>query len=534
MGTADKVAEALSSSQSIPAPEYSIVQDFSAVLALYDIAQRLGIREIIERHTGKREQGLPVSDSILLAAINRAVMPKSKNTFFSWFERTVLSTCFPNANKTNLSSQGFWNNMSQLNQDMIRSIEDDITKIVVDRYKVSTECMLFDNTNFFTYIDTDNQATLAQRGHSKEKRSDLKIVGLSLMVFPDHNIPLLHETYPGNRNDAKRFSEIIDKLKRRYLKIYSGDCNVTLVFDRGNNSEDNIDDILNADVLPFHFVGGLKLNQCGKLLTIPKEEFTPLLGDSFKKTIAYRTTMKVYGRDFVVVMTYNPELYKSQLRGVANNIEKCTTQLSELQKSLKRWVSGEVKKGRKPSESGVTKRISAILSAEHMKDVFEYAITQDKGFVTLSFSLKQESLEKLKCEVLGRSFLFTDHTDWSNEQIVSAYRSQYHVEEAFKRMKDTKYLSFRPIYHFTDSKIRVHAFYCVLAYLLTCLLNRELEGMGYKMSINSMLDCFQAVQRVTTVFLDKTTKKEQAVSSYSNPRDTARVYIERYNLSRYL
>ena len=37
LGTADKVAEALSSSQSIPAPEYSIVQDFGAVLALYDI-----------------------------------------------------------------------------------------------------------------------------------------------------------------------------------------------------------------------------------------------------------------------------------------------------------------------------------------------------------------------------------------------------------------------------------------------------------------------------------------------------------------
>ncbi|MCL5780465.1 MAG: hypothetical protein M1119_06030, partial [Firmicutes bacterium] len=39
---------------------------------------------------------------------------------------------------------------------------------------------------------------LPQRGHSKEKRSDLKIVGLAMMVTPDFNVPLFHEVYPGN------------------------------------------------------------------------------------------------------------------------------------------------------------------------------------------------------------------------------------------------------------------------------------------------------------------------------------------------
>ncbi|MDR0795956.1 MAG: hypothetical protein LBE79_07910, partial [Tannerella sp.] len=102
-------------------------------------------------------------------------------------------------------------------------------------YSIDCECLLFDNTNFFTYLDTANSSKLAKRGHCKQKRSDLKIVGLSLMVSPDHNIPLFHEVYPGNVNDAQQFSDIIGKLKNRYRHLGKGECAVTLVFDKGNN-----------------------------------------------------------------------------------------------------------------------------------------------------------------------------------------------------------------------------------------------------------------------------------------------------------
>jgi len=529
LGTAEKVAKLATQSSQLPHAEFSTVLDLGAVLALFDIAERLGIRRIIERHVHKRDQGLPVSDTILLAAINRAVMPKSKNSFYDWYKKTVLHNCFKDADKENLSSQGFWNNMDQLDQEKIRAIEDDITKAVVGKYKIATECLLFDNTNFFTYIDTDNPATLAQRGHSKEKRSDLKIVGLSLMVSPDNNIPLFHETYPGNTNDSKRFHEIITKLKRRYKNLGIGDCSPTLVFDRGNNSQDNIEDVLKGAPLPFHFVGGLKINQCQELLCIPSTDFKALQGDSFKSTTAYRTTKYVFGGEYTVVMTYNPELYKSQLRGVNNNINKCRTRLQELQASLQKWVDGEVKKGRRPGIKGVNNNVSTILSADYMKDLFEYEIKQAAGFVTLSFNFKDVCFENLKSTILGKSFLFTDHSEWTNEQIVGAYRSQYHVEESFKRMKDQEYLTFRPIYHFTDSKIRVHAFYCVLSLLLSNLLNRELENMGHKVSVHQMLESFQAVQQVITIFSD-----DSRIISYSGLQGIPKVYIDKFNLLHYV
>jgi transposase len=290
LGSAEKIAQAVKQETRIPQAEFSTVLDLGAVLALFDISERLNIRGIVEHHVFKREQGLDVSDSILLAAINRAVMPTSKNSFYEWFQKTVLHSCFREA-----TSQGFWNNMAQLDQKSIRVIEDDITKVVVKKYKITTECLLFDNTIFFTYINTDNPATLAKRGHSKEKRSDLKIIGLSLMVSPDNNVPLFHETYPGNTNDAKRFSEVIEQLKQRYKNLGIGDCIATLVFDRGNNSEDNIEDILSGTPLKFHFVGGLKLSQCLELLNIPISKFTKLDSAEFKQTAAYRVEKFVFG-----------------------------------------------------------------------------------------------------------------------------------------------------------------------------------------------------------------------------------------------
>ena len=44
------------------------------------------------------------------------------------------------------------------------------------------------------------------------------------------------------------------------------------------------------------------------------------------------------------------------------------------------------------------------------------------------------------------------------------------------------------MFHWTGSKIQVHAFYCVPALLLTSLRQRELARKGESLSINRMLE----------------------------------------------
>lgn len=535
LGTADRIGKAVEYMNNGGSdPILTTVFDFGAVTALFDIAERIELRSIINKHAGKRAQGLSVGDYILIAAINRAVEPTSKNTLYNWYNRSVLYKMFPNANETNLSSQGFWNNMGLLDGDKIRAIETDLARVVVDAYHLNTDTMLFDNTNFFTYIGTANQANIPKRGNSKEKRRDLKIVGLSMMVSPDHNIPLFHEPYAGNTNDARRFGQVIDRLKARYLSLGKGDCDVTFVFDKGNNNEENISALLSEDPIPVHFVGSLRLNQCPELLLVPKNSFKPLAGTQFKSASALRAKKEVYGREFTVVVTSNPELYKAQLRGIELNISKCERELSALSSKLRLRREGVVSKGKKPTAESVKKNIKAILSAEHMGNIFDVNIIGEHGGIPeLTFALNTDLLKELQEKKLGKTVLFTDRHEWSNEQIVGAYRAQYHVEEAFKQMKNTAYLSFKPMHHWTDEKIKVHAFYCVLALILASLLNKEVEALGYKMSINKMLDRFSDAQQVISVYPTVGNKKV-AKASFSRLDGFVKKYVEEYGLERHI
>ena len=119
----------------------------------------------------------------------------------------------------------------------------------------------------------------------------------------------------------------------------------------------------------------------------------------------------------------------------------------------------------------------------------------------LRYQFRQSAYDKLSSTLLGKTILFTDHgPDWSDEQIVLAYRAQHHVEADFRRLKDPHYLSFRPTFHWTDQKLRVHAFYCVLALMILNLLRRQLAQSGVKLSTVAMMKRLTDIQQVTLLY----------------------------------
>jgi transposase len=253
------------------------------------------------------------------------------------------------------------------------------------------------------------------------------------MVSPFHNIPLFHEIYPGNTNDAKQFSSIVDSLKDRYLKLNSENCDVTLVFDKGNNSQENIENLALEEPGRFHFVGGLRLNQYPELTSIPKGKYDLLEGEKFGKTKAYRSTKEVYGKNFTVIITDNPSLYDAQLRGINKNIKKCQDELKELETKINLRNKGEVTKGRDYTLVSVEKLVKSILSSNHMKKIFDYEVTENKNkLLEFTWSYNKLKFEKLKKQTLGKTILFTDRHEWTTERIVGAYRAQYHIEENFR------------------------------------------------------------------------------------------------------
>jgi transposase len=527
LGTAKKLLESVVSTEKPIGYRvlYSDVAEFGAVMLIYDIAKRLGITEIIDSFLPKRKQGASVGTYILTASINRATAPSSKSGLSEWYANTCLPFVIGHKPAA-FTPQNFWNNTC-ISAENVDCIEEAILHRIVNTYNIDTTHIIYDATNFFTYIDTLQDCKLPKRGHDKAKRNDLRTVGLSLMVSPDFAIPLLHETYPGNRPDSIEFPIMIEKLRARYETITKRATDVTIVFDRGNNSENNIN-LLESGEYKLHYVGGLKKNQAQDMFAIDRREYKPLISKGLEGQSAYRREMKVYGRNLTVVIVYNPNLEEGQMQGILLNRERTAAKLFDLQKKLVRRANGEITKGKKPTIKSVTRAVEKILIMEYMRDIFHYKVTEKDGNIHLAYESSEEQLERVRSEHLGKTVLFTNRKDFSNEQIVTAYRSAWHVEAAFRQMKNTKHLTVRPIFHWTDEKIRVHIFSCVQAYRLCSLLIKELSDKGVPTCINRLIDEMAGIKRIFTFFGDM--NNPEKVESFTQGSELAEQIVQLYNL----
>ena len=525
LGKAEAIATAMGAPSQPAPPKQVALGAFAGPAALYDLIQQLELIATIDRHAGKRLQGVSVGTYIALAALNRCLAPTSKARFAEWYQATVLRRLLPIAPRQ-LTSQRFWDHMSYLDADQIGAIETDLTRTLIDRFALDLSCLLYDTTNFYTFIDSFNDApSLAQRGKSKEKRTDLRIVGLALLVTQDFHIPLFHQVYPGNTHDAPTFASVTETLVARYRLFTQHVEGITLVYDKGNNSADN-QAVL--DQSPYHFVGSLSPAQHPDLLRTPRARFEALEGEDLEGVLAWRTRKHVLGAERTLVVTYNPDLFLTQSATILREIRKRTRKLKELQLHL----AHPSPKGKPPTAASITTQVQAILTGRHMKELIRTEVTTQAGRPRLSYGMDQTAWSRLQRTLLGKNILFTDQADWSDEAIVRAYRGQYHIEEAFKRMKNPHFVSWRPLHHWTDQKIRVHAFYCVLALLLSSLLRRTLAHKGIELSIVKIFETLEGIKEVALIYRDARSKTRPVIT-YSGLSPLQKRLVDALDLTRF-
>lgn len=499
LGRAEDLIAAVTHSVIPPQPREAIVSEFGGSAALFNLACRLRLVEFIDRHVPKnRGRGPSVGTYLLVATLNRCLAPRSKVQIADWFDRTILRRLIP-VQTTQLTSQRFWDNMDRIAPDAIVAIERALTAHLVHAFCLDLRQVLFDATNFFTFLDTFNErCPLAQRGKSKEGRASLRIVGLALLVTADFHVPLCHHTYPGNQPDSPTFASLTEELVKRHQLVAQGVERVTLVFDKGNNSKENLAAV---DASPYHFIGSLVPTQHPELLQIPAPCFHSLAADGLPLVTAYRTQKEVFGQQRTLVVTHNEALFVAQSRTLLREIAKRQKQLAELATQLHRWRTGSVRGGKPPTVAGTQKKVDGWLAARHMKDLFAVTVAADaKTLPTLTYCFQKTAWEQLQQTLLGKTILFTDNEEWSDAEIVRGYRAQHHVETAFRHLKDPRYLSLRPQRHWTDQKIKVHVFYCVLALTLSSLLQRELSQRGIERSIPALLAELSQIEEITLVY----------------------------------
>jgi len=470
------------------------VLEFGALAALWNVAKELDLEGTIDRHVEKRHQGLSCGKYMLLAALNRCVAPTSKSSLYEWYRKTVLHRLIP-VSKLSLAPQRFWDHMGYLDEKTISDIEEELTGRLIKDFKIDLRTLLFDATNFDTFIDTQTASDLPQRGHAKSKRKDLRILGLALLVSTDFHVPLLSYVYPGNENDPTMFAGVSQSLVARYRQFAKECDSITLVFDGGNTSQDNMEEL---DKSGYHFVTSLTVTYHKDLLAIPLRQYQSFTEPRLDGTTAYRTTKEIWGKERTVVITRSEKLLAGQLAGIAQALRKKRAALRLLGSKLRRQQQRG--RGKGYTRESLQKHLDAITSGQYISDILKTRIMESDGRLDFVFWTDPKPFENLKCTRLGKRILCTDNHEWSTEEIILGSRAQSHVEDAFKQMKNPHWVSFSPAFHWTDQKLRVHAFYCVLALMLSSLLQRKAAQAGEKLSIPGLLSELTDVREIINLY----------------------------------
>ena len=498
LGKADDIIRACEEAKRPQKPKSLQLFRFGAEAAQLHMAERINLVSLIDQFVPKRKQGLSVGEYLLIAAINRGSSPKSKRSIGEWFFRSMLTHHFYGVKAEDISSQRFWDHMEKVLSEKIPEIEEAIAQKVVEVFDIDPRVLIYDTTNFFTFIHTFNQrCKMAQRGKNKQKRFDLRQLNLALLVTRDYHIPLFHKCYEGNRVDVESFQSIVEELVER-LEVVARSCEeVTLIFDKGNNSQAAIEKLDRSD---YHFVGSLIPSHFPDLLRVEEDRYHDLTDERFEGVRVYRDTREVFGVERTVVVVFSESFFRKQLQTLLLMVNKAEKKLKALQANLQQWEKGKRRRGRPPTLKSVNKKVKEICKGQYIRELLRPVVKSKGKLPLLSFKFDKRRFDGLTKTVLGKTILFTDNHAWSSEEILRAYWDKGEVEEAFRRMKDRYYSSWYPVNHWTDQKIKVHAFYCVLSLLLTSLLYREANRAGIRISQQRLMEKLKDIHQVLHIY----------------------------------
>jgi len=492
LGSAEEVMAKLSET---PAgqPIRSQHKQFGDLAAVWSMLARLDVAGIVDEVAPRyANAAASVGTYLALACANRIVDPCSKRGFADWWA-TTAGPRWVKLDRAAVDHRRFWDAMDRLGQTELREIETRLGRRMVTEFGLDLTGLALDMTNFATFIDTGNdRAPIAQRGKAKQKRTDLRLVGLALIVTRDGGVPVIAHAYPGDRPDVTQFSTVVDELVTRYRDLVEHVESLTVVYDAGQNSGDN------HAVVEAHgigFVGSLPPSDHPDLLQIPTRDYRPVDDDRYPGLSYVDTTVTALGVTRRAVLTHSANLHAKQSRGLDQTLAKARRRLADL--------AGRLARGRtRRDRDQVQAEITAICKPRWVADIITVTLTGEAPTqLRLSWRTDTKARKRLEERLFGKRILFTNR-DWPVPDVVAAYRSQSDAEFGFRQLKDPHVVSFSPLHHWTDSKIRVHVFYCVLALAVAHLMRRQTEHAGLHLSVRELLDELVRIQETVLIYHD--------------------------------
>jgi transposase len=447
VGTADQIYDLIMESKETRIASYS----FGKPAALLKAAEEVGLIKAMNEHVDiKNMKGLTPAEYLLLIIIGRSEHALSRNVLDDYFRESLLKF-FWNP-KYKLSSQNFLNYMEKLDEETIREIEIDVSRTLIKKGIRPTK-LTFDTTNFYTHIEHGED--LPKKGFSKDKRYDKNLIGVGLTTS-NNNIPFQTITYPADIPDVTLFSGLFDSICKRVEEIEIPLEKMTIVFDRGMNSTDNIEHVLDK----MHVIGSLPSSMCKDLFQISLSNFEEEWKNGKKNIVkAHRIKGVWYEKEFTGVIKYSDTTKRKQMHEWETKKAVILEKIEEIRSKLNRKG-----KGRKTTAKGLINHVVDTVPKQ-FRGLFDYNVIENEGELQLDFNLN-DTREKEFLLGMGKTVVFTDKEDLTTKEIVEMYDSRNMIEDDIKWLKDKLLIPVKPVYVRKDVKIRAHVFLCVMGLLL--------------------------------------------------------------------
>jgi len=461
LGTAEKILE-LVQGGGLAKEEFELVSfQFGTVATIARVDVELALTETVREVT----KSDATADALLSFVCGRSEEPVSKNAMDEWSKRSAIR--FLRA-LPSLSCRSYLRYMDRLTPEHVRAISFRIAERLVQMGH-DPSIVFFDTTNFSTEQQPrgDDERTLPRAGHAKDHNMQAKLVGLATATTNSPSyIPIMHETFPGNEQDATVFQKTIGSMIETLTKLGVKCEDLCFVFDKGMNSQPGFTALAGSRV---HFVSALKVNQVREFLSMPMTAYSgkhvTAQGEEIL-TLRGKDALTVMGVTGSVVVAYNASAEKRQSEDYESAKKRFLGGCREIAGSLAAASSGQ-RRGRPPTVEGTNRRVMGLIPNKWTK-VFRFRVgntLDSNGKVSLTYWVDKRS-EGERRKSFGKTTIFTDMAEWSDERIVRTYFARGGMEEDYHVLKDVLLLPVMPIYHRLDRRVEAHVFMCVLGLLL--------------------------------------------------------------------